>query len=132
MFLNCAGALGLYVAALSATPQIEEMSLRDLSVGQRLEVRTEARVYRLTVIDPKTGETEAAVSADGISFSQPAKVYFLGATHGRQPGLGEMLVLMGQVRQGLRIELGLGSLSRFDRAVTEPVTAVRLLDSVGE
>jgi len=123
MGLTCAATLSMFLAAVSG----QDLSLRDLSVGQQLEVRTEARVYRLTVVDPATGETRAAVSTDGVDFSRPATVYFLGATQGRQPAGGEMLVLMGQIKPGLRVELGLGSLSRFDRALTESVTQVRLL-----
>lgn len=103
------------------------VSLQRLEAGQQLEVRTRARVYRLTVVDPRRGETRAAVSTDGVHFSQPAKVFFLGATRGRQPEGGQMLVLMGQIKPGLRLEIGLGSRSRFDRALTAPVTAVRLV-----
>jgi hypothetical protein len=128
MFLSCAGTLTL-LAAVAAAPTSRDVSLRELSVGQQLEVQTAARVYRLTVVDPQTGETQASVSTDGTNFSQPAKVYFLGATHGRQGGHGELLVLMGQIKPGLRIELGLGGLSRFDRALTEPITGVRLLSA---
>lgn len=132
MMLSCAGAVCLLAAAVSAAPTPHDVSLRDLHVGQQLEIRTSARVYRLTVVDPQTGETQAAVSTDGASFSQPAKVYFLGATQGRQPQQGEMLVLMGRIKPGLRIELGLGSLSRFDRALTEPVTSVQLLSTIAD
>lgn len=132
MGLTCAAALSILAASIGAGSTGQDVSLRGLNVGQELEVRTEARVYRLTVVDPKTGETRAAVSTDGVDFSQPAKVYFLGATQGRQPRGGEMLVLMGQIKPGLRVELGLGSLSRFDRAFTEPVTQVRLLSDAAE
>ena len=115
------------VARLDNSTNAANIELAKLPAGQRLEIHTEARVYRLTLIDPKTCETNACVSLDGRQFSQAAKVYLLGATHGRQSSGGEMLVLMGQVKSGLRIEMGLGSLSRFDRALSEPVTHVRLL-----
>ena len=124
MGLTCAATLSMFLATVGAG---QDLSLRDLNVGQQLEVCTEARIYRLTVVDPSTGETTAAVSTDGVDFSRPAKVYFLGATQGRQPAGGEMMVLMGQIKPGLRVELGLGSLSRFDRALTEPVTQVRVI-----
>jgi hypothetical protein len=101
--------------------------LRSLDVGQHLIVRTESRYFRLTLVDAGTGETRAAVSTDGVKYSRPARVFLLGSTRGRQGGMGEMLVRMGTIKPGWRMELGLGSLSRFDRALSEPVTEVRLL-----
>lgn len=132
MGLSCAATLSLLAATIGSPLSNQDVSIRGLNVGQELEVRTEARVYRLTVVDPRTGETRAAVSTDGVNFSQPAKVYFLGATQGRQPRGGEMLVLMGRIKSGLRLELGLGSLSRFDRALTQPVTHVSLLSAAAQ
>ncbi|MEQ8786625.1 MAG: hypothetical protein RIC55_10015 [Pirellulaceae bacterium] len=132
-----AAAISILASVTSSTlpappPAAPQVSLPALTEGQQLLVRTTARTFRLTVIDPRTGETRAAVSTDGVHFSQPARVYFLGATQGRQSGLGEMLVLMGAIRPGLRMELGLGSLSRFDRALSEPVTDIRVLSPATE
>lgn len=128
MVSSCAVVVTLLAAAAAQPAQSGEVSLRSFGAGKRLEIETTERVYRLTIVNPKTGETSAAVSTDGKNFSQPATVYFLGATQGRQAGYGEMLVLMGKIKRGLRVELGLGSMSKFDRALTEPVTEIRYFD----
>jgi len=131
MAFGCAAAT-IFIVALASTDSgttsaAQGVSLRSLDVGQHLIVRTESRYFRLTLVDAATGETRAAVSTDGVKYSRPARVFLLGATRGRQGGMGEMLLRMGIIQPGWRMELGLGSLSRFDRALSEPVTEVRLL-----
>ena len=119
-------AVSCCTPAWGETQTTVERSLRKLPVGQRLEVTTSKRVYQLQLVDPVTGETTCRVSTDrGRSFSTPQRMYVVGATPGRQAG--EMLfVKSGVIRTQMRMELGLGSLARRDRALSETVLRVVL------
>ncbi len=108
----------------SAQEQVDRLDIRRLAPRQRMEIQSERRVYRLVLVDPATGETEARVSRDGENFSAPARVFLVGGTTGRQP---EMLVRMGRVEVGQSMELGLGSLDARDRALSEPIKEIRLI-----
>lgn len=109
---------------IEKTEVLEQVWTRQLEVGQKLLIETEKRTYRLEMVDPRSGEMLTEVSTDGKKFSPPTKVYFLGSTAGRYP---EMLVTMGQLRKGKRIELGLGTLDEENRAITTSVTSIQLV-----
>ena len=113
------------VLAAPASPQdLDQLWLSQLKAGQKIEISTALRHYRATIVDPISGEALVTVSSDGTRFSPPAKVFLIGATAGRYP---EMMVKMGQLQVGLRIELGLGSLAQADRALSEPVKSLRIV-----
>jgi len=116
----------LLLAAVTPSPREEvwEIWTTELTVGQTLLVETEKRTYRAEIVNPRTGETQTTVSIDGKNFSTPAKVYFLGSTAGRHP---EMMVNMGRLRTGMRIEFGLGTLAGADRALSAPVKSIHVL-----
>jgi hypothetical protein len=120
----CTALLVLAAASSSGEGrQVNDVWLRDLSAGQRLEIQTTQRYYRAQLVNPATGEALASVSRDGVHYGQPARVYLLGWTKGRYP---ELLVGMGQIRVGACIELGLGTLAEADRALSEPVQVIRI------
>jgi hypothetical protein len=123
-------ALALSVLAVAANAPAEDLSkatFGPLAQGP-FEIRTEDRVYRGEMLDPATGRCRLAVSLDGQQFTAPSTVYVLGATEGRYPDAGGlMLVKMHQVRPGMRLELGIGSLEQKHRRITAPVVEVRRL-----
>jgi hypothetical protein len=122
------GAFCIYLAMASspasAQDQVDRLDIRRLAPQQQMEIQSQRRLYRMVLIDPATGETEARVSRDGENFSEPARVFIIGGTTGRQP---EMLVRMGRVEVGQSMELGLGSLDARDRALSEPIVEIRLI-----
>ena len=97
-----------------------------LAAGQKFEIQTADRVFRGQIVDRATGECQLAVSSDGASFAPARTAFLLGATAGPQGR--QMLVVMHQVRVGLKMELGLGDLDAKHREITSEVKAIRLLD----
>ena len=128
MILRYAACLALCaVAAASARAETPaRVFLADLQPQDRLEVHTSKYVLRCEIVDPVTGEALAALSPDGTRFGRVDRVFLLGSTLGRHEE-GLMLVRMGEVRQGLRVELGVGTLEAKNRRLTEPVQAIRLV-----
>ena len=126
-------SLGLVLAvALSLPPisqgPVSELCHNQLRAGQRFEIATSDRIVRGEFVDPKTGECVVATSTTGHSFGPSQRVWLLGSTQGDQVGAGGLqLVLMHQVRVGMKIELGLGDLSRENRVLTKPVRSITLL-----
>jgi len=121
--LLCALAAG----ASARGDDVRQINLGNLNPGSRFEIATTDRLYRGEMVDPTTGEARLAASRDGIQFSEPATVFLLGATQGRQAEAGGlMLVKMNQLQTGMCVELGLGSLQEADRCVTEPVRALHV------
>jgi hypothetical protein len=119
----CALAAGSALAA----DDIDRFRLKDLNVGSRFEIATVDRIFRGELLNPKTGETRMTASWDGVMFTEPRTVFLLGATQGRTPEAGGlMLVKMHEVQSGMGIELGVGSLHEKDRLVTGPVHAIRI------
>ena len=112
------------VAAPASPQNLDHLQLGQLKAGQQIEITTTLRQYRATIVDPLSGEALVTVSNDGTRFSPPAKVFLIGATAGRYP---EMMVKMGQLQVGLRIELGLGSMAEADRALSDPVKSLRIV-----
>jgi hypothetical protein len=124
------GAVGLCALAAGsavAADDVDRFRLKDLNAGSRFEIATADRVFRAELLDPKTGETRMTASWDGMNFTEPRTVFLLGATQGRQPDAGGlMLVKMHEVRSGMGLELGVGSMEEKDRIVTGPVHAIRV------
>ncbi len=114
------------LATMAATHDTEVRSLchSQLHAGQKFEIQTADRVYRGQLLDRSTGQCQLASSVDGASFESPRTVYLLGATAGPQDG--QSLVLMREVKVGLKMELGLGDLDAKNRQLTGEVTAIRL------
>jgi hypothetical protein len=109
-------------AAAEATTTL---SRSDLKAGQVYEFRTTGRTYRAEVLDARAGECLVSASHDGLSYSKPRKAFLLGATHGPESGVS--LVLMGQVKVGLGIELAIEDYSKANRFLTPDVTAITLV-----
>ena len=120
----------LSAAERSQDAALDQVSVRKLAAGQEIAIATHSRVYRGHVVDPQTGEMELALSRDGASFGEPVRLFVLGATTGAQPDSAHILVRMGKIRVGDRMELGLGSREAVDRAITDPVLDIRVEDSV--
>ena len=116
----------LFASAVACADDSSGVKLSELARGSRFRIATADRVYRGELVDPKTGESQLAVSDDGQQFSQPRTVYLLGATQGQSESGGLTLVKMNQLQTGLRMELGIGSLDQRDRRVTEPVKSIRI------
>lgn len=122
----------LAAAELAPETTVDQVSVRKLTPGQTIAISTHSRVYRGQVVDPQTGEMELALSRDGESFGEPVRLYVLGATTGAQPDSAHILVRMGKIRVGDRMELGLGSREAIDRAISDPVLDIRVLPSLEE
>lgn len=133
MLLRMAAIAALSFCAATAQAAGENqrvLSLDTLAAGQSLEITTADRVLRCDLINPVTGEALVSGSWDGKNFGTQRRVFLLGATQGQQPGSGGLtLILMHEVREGMRVELGMGSLDERDRRVTTPVQSVKLLPS---
>jgi hypothetical protein len=104
---------------------VTEFDHSQLAVGQKFEIQTADRAYRGHIVDRATGECRMAVSADGTNFSTPRTTYLLGATAG--PQARQMLVLMHEVKVGMKMELGQGDLEPKNREITSEVKAIKLV-----
>lgn len=135
MLLRCAitccavsfGAVNYSFGDESRAGECDRLCIKDLKPGDLLEVVTSDAIYRAQLLDPTTGETRMVASSDGLEFSQPHTVYLLGATQGRNADAGGlMLVKMNEVKKGMRLELGVGSLGQADRRITQTVQSIRV------
>ncbi len=131
----CRTAIALAALVVSVLPasakQEHAVTLRwtSLPAGQHLRIRTAERQYRVQLVNPATGEALVAGSLDGQQFSPPEKMFLLGASHVPQPEDGGFaIVLMGELREGLCIEWGRGSLAPENRGTTSPVRSLTLSD----
>jgi hypothetical protein len=115
----------LATIAGAANTEVTAFSHSQLAVGQKFEIQTADRAYRGQMVDRATGECQLAVSTDGTNFSPPRTTFLLGATAGRQAR--QMLVLMREVKVGMKMELGLGDLEPKNREVTSEVKAIKLV-----
>lgn len=125
------GWIFVYVLASSlggAEAEETVIWLKELAPGDRIEIYTSSHIFHFQLIDPHTGETTAAVSKDGRNFGPPARVYILGATPGRHPE-GLMVVRMGCIQTGKRLELAVEDLQPSNRRLTAPVERIRLWKS---
>lgn len=119
----------LFALATMAFATDKDVALLDhsrLAAGQKFEIQTADCVFRGQLVDRTTGECQLSLSSDGASFTAPRTAYLLGATAGPQGR--QMLVVMRQVRVGLKMELALGDLEAKHREITSEVKAIRLLD----
>jgi len=111
------------MAAAGDTP-VSSFVHNDLPVGQSFQIETEDHIYRGQLLDQATGECQMTIS-NGEAFGPSRTVYLLGATAGVQDR--QMLVLMHEVKVGLKMELGLDDLAQKNRLVTGEVKAIKLL-----
>ena len=114
----------LATMAAATDTEVASLSHSQLAVGQKFEIQTADHVYRGQLVDRSTGECRLATSAGGEDFDPPRTVYLLGATAGRQAR--QMLVLMHEVKVGLKMELGVGDLEPKNRQITGEVKAIKL------
>jgi hypothetical protein len=114
----------LATIAAAADMEVASLSHSQMAVGQKFEIQTADRVFRGQMMDRATGQCQLAMSTDGENFSPPRTVYLLGATAGRQAG--QMLVLMHEIKLGMKMELGFGDLEQRHRHITGEVTAIKL------
>lgn len=123
-------ALGMINAANAAAPQT--LPIQGLARGQQFEVQTVDLYYLFEVVDPATGQMVGRMSRDGQRYGEPACVYLLGSTPGRQPGGGGIsLVRMHEVQVGLSLELGVHTLDAQDRRLTGPVERIAMVPEAG-
>jgi hypothetical protein len=115
------------LAAMGAAPDAQVSSINHdrMPVGQAFLIETEDQVYRGQLIDRRTGECQMTILNRGETAAPSRTVYLLGATAGPQDR--QMLVLMHQVKVGLRMELGLDDLEQKNRIITGEVKAITLL-----
>lgn len=121
-------AMGLVALATMATAserQVDSFSHRQVPLGQAFQIQTADRTFRGKLVDRNTGECQLAMSLDNGDFSPARTVFLLGATAGPQDR--QTLVMMHEVRVGLKMELGLGDLEARHRLVTGEVTGIKLL-----
>jgi hypothetical protein len=116
--------IALATTAAAGNTDVSSLSHTRLAVGQKFEIRTADRAYRGWVVDRSTGECQIAVSNDGEIFSPPRPVFLLGATVGPQGK--QMLVLMHEIKVGMKMELGLGDLEQKHREITSEVKAIKI------
>lgn len=123
------GLSAFVLAALATTAaardtEVASLAHDQLAAGQRFEIQTADQVYRGELVDRATGECRIAASVDGRTFTPPRTVYLLGATAGRQAR--QMLVLMHEVKVGMKMELGVGDLAEMNRQITSEVKTIKL------
>jgi len=127
--------LGLVVSVALAVPPaaagpVTTLTYGQMRPGQQFEIATANQVFRGEFIDPATGECRAAMARAGEPWGAPHRLWLLGATQGAHAGSGGLqLTFMHQVRVGMKMELGMGSLNPENRIVTEPVRSITLLAS---
>jgi hypothetical protein len=114
----------LATMAATADKEVPSLSHSQMAVGQKFEIQTADCVYRGELVDRASGQCQLASSVDGTNFTPPRTVYLLGATAGRQDR--QMLVLMREVKVGMKMELGLDDLAEKHRQTTSEVKAIKL------
>ena len=114
------------LATMAATPDTEVSSFAHgkMAVGQRFEIETTDHVYRGELLDRATGQCRMAVSSDGATYAPARTVYLLGATAGPQDR--QLLVLMHEVKVGMKRELAMDDLQQKNRLITGEVKAIKL------
>ena len=124
-------ALATMAAAPDGTPanalgsEVSSITHDKLAVGQPFEIATDDHVFRGQLIDRSTGACQMTMSSDGATFSPARTVYLLGATAGPQER--QTLVIMHEVKVGLKMELGIDDLAQKNRLITGEVKAIKLM-----
>lgn len=116
----------LATTVVAGNTEVSSLPHTRMAVGQKFEIRTADRAYRGWVVDRTTGECQIAISNDGETFSPPRAIFLLGATAGREAN--QMLVLMHEIKVGMKMELGVGDLEQKHREITSEVKAIKLGD----
>jgi len=128
--LACLGAwlLGSAIAFSAdqlAPDSLDHLRFSELQLGDRIVLETANSTYELKIIDTQrvsamANRLETESKSESLGF-----VRLLGATIGKQRG-GLTLVEMGVIRNGMKLELGLGDLHSTNRFQTEPITAIKI------
>ena len=122
------GFLALCAVVATASEPLSQLNLDTLPAGQGFEIHTADHILRCSLVNPATGEVTVRAAQDGTQFSVERRVFLLGATQGPQSNSGGLsLVLMHEIRAGMRIEIGLETLDVSARRLTSPVKAIKLL-----
>ena len=114
------------IVALGGEPEIQQVDFHFLAPNTEIRLRTETQILDLKIVDPDQGIAIVRISRDGREFASPRSVILLGATQGRQQG-ALSLVEMGVIRQGLKLELGIGDLRVENRVHTKKLMRVELV-----
>jgi hypothetical protein len=128
--LACLGAwlLGSAIAFSAdqlAPDSLDHLRFSELKLGDRIVLETANSTYQLKIIDTQrvsamANRLETKSKSESLGF-----VRLLGATIGKQRG-GLTLVEMGVIRNGMKLELGLGDLHSTNRFQTEPITTIKI------
>ena len=128
--LACLGAwlLGSAIAFSAdqlAPDSLDHLSFSELQLGDRIVLETANSTYELKIIDTQRVSAMANRLGTESKSESLGFVRLLGATIGKQRG-GLTLVEMGVIRNGMKLELGLGDLHSTNRFQTEPITAIKI------
>ncbi len=118
----------LFALAMMATApdmEVPSMTHAAMAVGQSFEIATDQHIFRGQLLDRSTGACQMTMSRDGETFSPARTVYLLGATVGPQDR--QTLILMHEVKVGLKMELGIDDLEKQNRVVTGEVKSIKFL-----
>jgi len=128
--LACLGAwlLGSAIAFSAdqlAPDSLDHLRFSELKLGDRIVLETANSTYELKIIDTQrvsamANRLETESKSESLGF-----VRLLGATIGKQRG-GLTLIEMGVIRNGMKLELGLGDLHSTNRFQTEQITAIKI------
>lgn len=126
--MKCQTATVLFaLATMAAAPGMPVTSITHdrMPLGQEFVIETTDEIYRGQLLDRATGECQMTIARHGAAFSPSRTVYLLGATAGPQDE--QTLVLMHEVKVGLKMELGLDDLEAKNRVITGEVKAIKFL-----
>jgi hypothetical protein len=128
--LACLGAwlLGSAIAFSAdqlAPDSLDHLRFSELKLGDRIVLETANSTYELKIIDTQRVSAMANRLGTESKSESLGFVRLLGATIGKQRG-GLTLVEMGVIRNGMKLELGLGDLHSTNRFQTEPITAIKI------
>jgi hypothetical protein len=121
-------ALAYCVPAQSSEP-VRSLQLSKLAKQQSFNISTAERKYQVILVDPVTGESLVRSSLNGETFGQAERMFIVGASSERQPHDGAIsVVFMGEIREGMCIEWGKGSLDHKDRGTTTPIRGISFVE----
>jgi len=128
--LACLGAwlLGSAIAFSAdqlAPDTLDHLRFSELKLGDKIVLETANSTYELKIIDTQRASAMANRLKTESKSESLGFVRLLGATIGKQRG-GLTLVEMGVIRNGMKLELGLGDLHSTNRFQTEQITAIKI------